>query len=173
MATTAYAFQPSASDADDDPLTFSISNKPAWASFNTGSGRLSGTPADSHVGTTSGIVISVSDGTDSVSLPAFSLEVTAVPNTAPLISGNPAGTVMATTAYAFQPSACDADGDPLTFSISNKPAWASFNTASGLLERHARRRPRRHHRQHRDFRQRRHRQRQPAGLQSRGHGRPE
>ena len=87
MATTAYAFQPSASDADDDPLTFSISNKPAWASFNTGNGRLSGTPADSHVGTTSGIVISVSDGTDSVSLPAFSLEVTAVPNTAPLISG--------------------------------------------------------------------------------------
>ena len=76
MAESAYAFQPTATDADADPLTFSISNKPAWASFNTGSGRLSGTPAESHVGTSSGIVISVTDGTDSVSLPAFSLEVT-------------------------------------------------------------------------------------------------
>ncbi|MGB5440741.1 MAG: LamG-like jellyroll fold domain-containing protein, partial [Gammaproteobacteria bacterium] len=86
MATTAYSFQPGASDADGDQLTFSISKKPAWASFNTGNGRLSGTPADNHVGTTSNIVISVSDGTDSASLPAFSLAVTALPNSGPVIN---------------------------------------------------------------------------------------
>ena len=74
-ANAGYSFRPGASDADDDPLTFSIRNKPVWASFSTGSGRLSGTPADSHVGRYSNIVISVTDGADTVSLPAFSIQV--------------------------------------------------------------------------------------------------
>jgi len=70
---TAYSFKPVASDADGDKLTFSIAKKPAWASFSSSTGRLSGTPGNSHVGTTSGIVISVSDGSVSRSLPAFNL----------------------------------------------------------------------------------------------------
>jgi hypothetical protein len=54
-------------------------------------------------------------------------------NTAPVISGSPAGLVTANVAYSFQPDASDADADPLTFSIRNKPAWASFSTGSGRL----------------------------------------
>jgi hypothetical protein len=76
-ANTGYLFQPDASDVDADPLTFSIRNKPAWASFSTGNGRLSGTPADGHVGRYNNIVISVTDDTDTVSLPAFSIRVNA------------------------------------------------------------------------------------------------
>jgi hypothetical protein len=74
-ANEGYSFQPSASDADGDQLTFNISNKPAWAGFSTSSGRLSGTPTDSQVNTYSGIVISVTDGTDTASLPVFSIIV--------------------------------------------------------------------------------------------------
>ena len=72
-----YNFAPTASDTDGDKLTFSIRNKPVWASFNTGTGHLSGTPADSYVGSHSDIVISVTDGTDTVSLQAFSIQVDA------------------------------------------------------------------------------------------------
>ena len=135
-ANEGYSFRPSASDADNDQLTFGISNKPAWASFSASSGSLSGTPTDSQANTTySGITISVADGTDAVSLPAFSIQVDAAPvvNTAPVISGAPAGSVTANEGYLFQPSASDADGDPLTFGISNKPAWASFSPSSGRL----------------------------------------
>lgn len=71
----AYSFVPVASDVDGDVLTFSITNKPAWASFNTATGALSGTPAFADAGTTTGIVISVSDGTVTTSLPAFALDV--------------------------------------------------------------------------------------------------
>ena len=126
-ANTGYSFQPSASDADGDTLVFSIAGKPAWASFGSG-GRLSGTPTDSDVRTYSGIVISVTDDTDTVSLPVFSIRVDAAPvvNNAPVISGSPAGSVTANTGYSFQPSASDADGDTLVFSIAGKPAWASF-----------------------------------------------
>jgi hypothetical protein len=74
-AGTAYNFKPTASDADGDVLTFSIAGMPSWAGFNAVSGRLSGVPGDSDIGTYSHIVITVTDGTDTVSLPAFSLIV--------------------------------------------------------------------------------------------------
>ncbi|WP_166838575.1 Ig-like domain-containing protein [Rheinheimera pleomorphica] len=129
-----YSFTPTASDIDTgDNLTFSISNKPGWASFNSANGALTGTPGNSDVGTTAGIVISVSDGSLSATLPAFSLTVTNV-NDAPTISGSPATTVAQDAPYSFTPTASDIDtGDNLTFSISNKPGWASFNSASGAL----------------------------------------
>ena len=50
---------------------------PAWATFSIATGQLSGIPAATDVGTYSGIVISVSDGSSSAALPAFSIAVTA------------------------------------------------------------------------------------------------
>ncbi|MDP5138073.1 putative Ig domain-containing protein, partial [Rheinheimera baltica] len=129
---TAYSFVPTATDADDDTLTFSITNKPTWAAFNTTTGALTGTPVAADVGTTTGIVISVSDGSLSAALPAFNLEVTSV-NSAPVISGTPTTSVVKDTAYSFVPTATDADDDTLTFSITNKPTWAAFNTTTGAL----------------------------------------
>jgi hypothetical protein len=69
----AYAFQPAATDADGNALTFSITGKPSWATFSTSTGRLSGTPT--VAGTDSGIVISVNDGMATTSLSAFSIAV--------------------------------------------------------------------------------------------------
>jgi hypothetical protein len=134
-AGESYVFQPAASDSDGDTLSFTIANKPSWAGFNPGTGRLSGTPADSDAGSYGGIVIAVSDGTDTTSLAAFSIQVNAAPvaNTAPVISGAPSTSVTAASTYQFQPTATDADGDALTFSISNKPSWASFNPDTGRL----------------------------------------
>ena len=131
----AYSFQPNASDADGNTLTFSIVNKPSWASFNATSGQLGGTPGSGDVGTNGGITITVSDGNLSAALPAFSIQVSAQApaNRAPQISGTPATSVVATQSYAFQPTASDADGNLLTFSIANKPAWANFNAATGQL----------------------------------------
>ena len=135
VAGSAYSFQPDASDPDGDTLTFSIENKPAWANFSTSSGRLSGTPTSAHVGIYEDIVIRVSDGTTTVGLPPFSIEVTAAEeeNRPPVISGNPPQSVLAGASYEFEPAASDPDGDPLTFSIQNKPAWADFDTQTGAL----------------------------------------
>jgi hypothetical protein len=75
---SAYSFTPSASDPDGDMLSFSVSNLPAWASFDATSGTLAGTPASSDAGLYSNIVISVTDGTDTASLAAFSINVEAL-----------------------------------------------------------------------------------------------
>ena len=130
----AYNFQPKAADADGNTLSFSIQNKPSWAVFSTTTGRLSGTPSSANLGTFSNIVIRVSDGSASASLPAFSITVRAATNNrAPTISRTPATSVTVGSWYHFQPGAYDPDGNPLTFSIQNKPSWLSFYTSTGRL----------------------------------------
>jgi hypothetical protein len=70
-----YEFRPNASDADGDLLTFSVQNKPGWASFDSSTGKLYGEPAMAHLGDYNGIVVSVSDGTTDSSLPEFTITV--------------------------------------------------------------------------------------------------
>lgn len=133
VAGTAYSFTPSASGPNGYTLTFSVYGKPAWASFNTATGRLSGTPTSA--GTFSNIVIKVNDGVASASLAAFTITVTApaVANTPPTISGTPATAATTGTAYTFTPKASDTDGDPLSFSVQNLPSWAAFSPATGTV----------------------------------------
>ncbi|WP_229833463.1 Ig-like domain-containing protein, partial [Alishewanella longhuensis] len=71
----AYSFVPTASDPDGDTLTFSIANKPVWANFDPATGALTGTPQTEHLGSSAGIVISVTDGELSAALAAFTIEV--------------------------------------------------------------------------------------------------
>jgi hypothetical protein len=72
---TQYSFTPTASDSDGGAMTFSIQNVPSWATFNTSTGQLSGSPKDTDVGTTANIVIAVADGSATASLTAFSITV--------------------------------------------------------------------------------------------------
>ncbi|WP_448547700.1 putative Ig domain-containing protein [Thalassotalea fusca] len=71
-----YSFTPTVSEFENDTLTFSIKNKPSWASFNTETGELSGTPTlERDVVTTENIIISVYDGVFRSLLPPFNIEV--------------------------------------------------------------------------------------------------
>ena len=133
-----YNFQPAAYDPDGDPLTFSIQNKPSWLVFYPDTGRLGRTATAANVGTYSNIVIRVSDGVSTASLPAFSITVRAATNNrAPTISRTPPASVTVGSYYNFQPAASDPDGNPLTFSIQNKPSWLVFYPDTGRLGRTA------------------------------------
>ena len=133
VAGASYSFTPTASDPDGDTLTFSIANQPSWATFSSGTGQLSGTPAKTNIGTYSNIVISVSDGTLTAALPAFSIQVQPPPDHAPVIGGTPSTNLVAGASYSFTPTASDPDGDALTFSVANRPSWASFSNTTGQL----------------------------------------
>ncbi|MDT3307458.1 Ig-like domain-containing protein [Shewanella vaxholmensis] len=128
-----YLFTPTAADSPGDTLSFSILNKPVWATFNPITGTLSGTPSNQDVGVTNGIIISVSDGTLSASLPAFNLTVVDV-NDAPIISSTAITAATQDAAYSYTFVASDTDvGDVLTLSAVTKPSWLSFNAATGVL----------------------------------------
>jgi hypothetical protein len=75
-----YAFQPTVSSGG--AVTFQIQGKPAWATFNTATGALSGTPAVANEGTTGAITITGSNGSSSASIGPFTIAVNA-PSSAP------------------------------------------------------------------------------------------
>lgn len=128
-----YAFRPGASDGNGDTLTFVIVNKPGWMTFSRSTGRLSGTPGSAQVGKTwSKIVIKATDGKATTALPAFSIKVVSG-NRAPTISGSAPLSARVGQPYSFKPTASDADGDKLAFSIVNKPGWAKFDATNGTL----------------------------------------
>src|SRR5690606_15017455 len=54
-------------------------------------------------------------------------------NLAPIVSGTPSPTITTGSSYSFTPTATDADGDALTWSISGKPENAEFSPATGTL----------------------------------------
>ena len=70
-----YGFQTWATDTDGRAVSYSIKNKPSWATFDTTYGHLYGIPPTSAAGTYANIVISASDGISQASLPAFSIVV--------------------------------------------------------------------------------------------------
>jgi predicted small lipoprotein YifL len=100
----AYVFQPQASDADGDRVTFTIANKPAWMAFDATTGRIAGTPAASDVGTYANIEIAATDGKAVTALPAFTLRV----NTSGTSGAN--GSV----SIAWEPPTQNDDGTALT-----------------------------------------------------------
>ena len=95
-----YSFTPSVTDADDDILTFTITNQPAWATFDATLGKLSGKPTAADVGTYPYIVIAVSDGEKSAQLAPFSIAVNEFSN--------------GTATLSWEPPTEHEDGSPLT-----------------------------------------------------------
>jgi hypothetical protein len=77
--TVFYNFSPTVvrTGAADSNLTFSIENKPAWASFGRKHGTLYGVPRPSDAGTYSNIRITATAGNIVADLQAFTLEVPA------------------------------------------------------------------------------------------------
>jgi len=58
---------------------------------------------------------------------------TATKNSAPVIEGSPPTAVTVSSTFDFRPSAADADGDALSYSVANRPAWAAFDPSTGRL----------------------------------------
>jgi hypothetical protein len=121
VAGTGYTFQAVASDPEGNRLTFGARNLPAWLGLNSANGILTGTPTAAQVGTYANITISVTDGTSTVSLPPFTITVTA-PAATGSTTGGSAGTTTDTSTTTGTGTATltwlkpmqNADGTPLT-----------------------------------------------------------
>ena len=147
-ATTAtvgqtYTFAPVGDDANDDTLTYTIQNKPSWLTFTPSTGRLSGTPATANIGTHEQ---HRDHGQRRRRPPRRCRHVQPAgrarrrrrrPIAPPTITGTPATTVTAGSAYSFTPVGSDPDGNTLIYSIQNQPSWASFSATTGRLYGHA------------------------------------
>jgi hypothetical protein len=104
VAGQAYQFTPTASDPDQDKVTFTITNKPAWAAFDFAAGRLSGTPTENDAGSYAAIEIAATDGKSVTALPQFTITVS---------RPDPAASAQAVT-LEWEAPTVNTDGTPLT-----------------------------------------------------------
>lgn len=125
-----------ANDSDNDPLHWFITKRPtkgvAEISGNGSSISISYTPEPNQNGQDS-FAVTVDDGKGGEDTVNITVSINPV-NDAPRISGKPNPAAIAGDAYTFTPQIHDVDAnDTTTFSIENKPAWASFDSNTGTL----------------------------------------
>lgn len=134
VADVLFQFDYDATDADNNPITFSLDNPPTGATIDGTTGVFSWTPTQAQAGNTFPITVQASDGIATTQTTA-SLTVNAEPdNQPPVFSGDeqavlvePGDTVMLT----FE--ATDPDGDPVALALTESPLNATFDPASGVF----------------------------------------
>lgn len=127
----ALIFNISASDPDDDSLTYAAAGLPANASFNTSTGAFSFTPSYAQAGTYA-VTFSVDDGNGGTDSGEVTITVGNI-NQAPLLGAIGNKTVDEGRLLQFTLSAEDPDGDNLTYSAIELPQGALFDPATRVF----------------------------------------
>ena len=123
-------FTVSASDPDGDGLTFSASNLPSGASFNPSTRVFSWTPAFGAAGNYNATFTVTDDGTPAENdSEVVTISVGNV-NRPPVLGAIGSKSVDEGDLLSFTISASDPDGDILTYSASNLPSGANFNSGT-------------------------------------------
>ena len=123
----------SATDAEDDELTYSASNLPPGAEFNVSNQTFSWVPA---IGTndtydvTFNVTDNINDPVSETITITVNPEVVITLNTAPVLAAIGNKVVNETEIISFIISATDEENDELTYSASNLPTGAEFNISN-------------------------------------------
>ena len=75
VAGSTYSFTPTINDDSGTVYTFSISNSPDWLTLDPNTGSLTGQPGINDVGNYTGITVTISNGSESLTLGPFSILV--------------------------------------------------------------------------------------------------
>lgn len=125
----AYSFTPSTTGGTP-PYTYSVvtGSIPAWASLNTSTGAVTG--ANPNVLATTTFTLRVTDSSSPPQTRDLPVSITV---SAPLVLTNsPTLTANVSSSYTYTPTTTGGRA-PITWAITNKPSWASFNTSTGAL----------------------------------------
>jgi hypothetical protein len=129
-----WAYQVTAQDAENNPLTFSLGAHPDGMTIDPSSGLVSWTPPSSQAGQQPLVEVTASEPSGAADTESFNLPVVATtPNTAPTITSTPRTSVRLGGSYSYQVVATDPTGDPLTFSLPTAPAGMTIDAKTGLV----------------------------------------
>ena len=137
------AYTAMATDADGDPLTYSLSGTDAGLfTIDPATGEVSfneapdaENPDDANGDNVYDIIVTASDGTIANDIDqAVAITVTGVNDNAPLFNSPATASVAENQMLAYTAMATDADGDPLTYSLSGTDAARfTINAATGVV----------------------------------------
>ncbi|SFV86893.1 Fibronectin type III domain protein [hydrothermal vent metagenome] len=128
---TLYTYTPTATDVDNNTLTWSLSNKPTGMTFNTTTGKINWTPSEG-ITTSNEITLTVTDN-HLTATQKFTIEVTPVNNPPVIDSASNIDVVESNKATGYTVSATD--DDAIIYSISGGVDKDLFdlNSTSGVL----------------------------------------
>jgi len=130
LVGASYSFTPVITNPSGKAYNCVIENKPYWATFNTSTGVLTGTPTTGDQGKYGSIRIGIQQRGNVVGwTDHFTILVTKLP----VIVGTPPTTGKVGNLYEFVPTMYDPNGLNVTANITNKPPWASFDSTTGRL----------------------------------------
>ena len=128
-----YHYDVDATDANNDPLTFSLVAGPADMQTDPASGQITWSPATTDAGIHA-VTVRVEDGRGSSAEQHYVLSVNSVtPNRPPLFTSVPVVAGYLNTPYAYQATASDPDDDPLTFTLIAGPDGMTVDPVTGLV----------------------------------------
>ncbi|UBF28855.1 fibro-slime domain-containing protein [Kovacikia minuta CCNUW1] len=132
VAGLPYQYRVHAQDAEGDNLTFQLAQGPEGATIDGRTGVVNFRPTTGQLGNQS-FGIAVNDGKGGTASQAFTLGVVAdSPNTPPTITSTPRRQATLERPYAYEVEALDANGDPLTFSLTTAPTGLTVDE-TGLI----------------------------------------
>ena len=134
LAGLPYVYQVTATDPDNNhPLTFSLLVAPAGMTVDPNSGKITWSPQTSDLGNET-VLLQVDDGHGGTAQQQYTVSTTtAPPDRPPLFTSTPVIDGNVNTAYVYQATATDPDGDPLSFSLTAGPAGMSVDASKGLV----------------------------------------
>ena len=137
---TATGYTATATDADGDAVTFSLTGGADQAAFAIGNGVLSfnsapdfENPADADADNTYVVEITANDGNGGTTLIRVNISVTDANDAPVFTSATNASVTENQTATGYTATATDADGDTVTFSLTGGADQAAFAISNGAL----------------------------------------
>lgn len=127
-------FTITATDPDNNNLTYSAVNLPPGATFDSQTATFSWTPGYNQAGNYPDIEFTVTDDGNPIELDVELINITVGNvNRAPVFNLVGSQEVLENKFLTFTVNAADPDGDDFTLSVTNLPSGASFNSQSGIF----------------------------------------
>jgi RHS repeat-associated protein len=124
----AYSYQVTATDPENDTLSYSLTASPSGMTINASSGLIQWTLPST--GGPFAVTVNVSDGKGGAASQPFQLAL----NHHPQVTTTPITTGTEGQAYSYPVIATDVDSNTLTFSLTTSPTGMTINPATGLIQ---------------------------------------
>ena len=132
IAGQLYSYNVEAIDAEEDTLTYSLVNAPGGMDIEETTGYINWIPKSGHVGEHH-FKIKVTDDRGGLTVQEAVVQIAAASNKAPQITSTPKEVAKIGIEYSYDVEATDSDGDPLTYSLTTKPAGMTIDASSGII----------------------------------------
>jgi len=127
-----YSYDVNWNDPDGDGVTCVIDESISWLNVNS-YGQFSGTPAESDIGSSGNVLLTITDDRPNVPLSEnFSFTISVDRNDAPQFENSETVDTTATVGeeYSFQFGINDANADDFVFTVPTRPSWLGFNASN-------------------------------------------